>query len=123
MTRLRLLHLIRVAAVAAAMIAASGLSDAQAQWHGGGGGWHGGGGGGWHGGGGWGWRGGGWGWGGGWGYGFALPPLYYAPPPYYYPPPYYPPPYYPPPGYIRPRVTMRRNMDPMVTEATDPSST
>lgn len=100
MNRLHLLHFIRAATVAGAMIATAGLPNAHAAWHGGGGGWHGGGGGGWgwHGGGGWGgWHGGGCcGW--GWGFGFAFPPIYVAPPAYYYPPAYYapPPPYYPP---------------------------
>jgi hypothetical protein len=107
MIRSDLYRLSRIAAVVFGLTAVVHLSDAQAQWrgggHGGGWGWHGGGGWGWHGGGGWGWRGGGWGWGGGWccsfAFGFYAPPAYYAPPPYYY---YPPPAYYPPPGYYAP---------------------
>jgi hypothetical protein len=98
MIRSNLYRLSRIAAVAFGLMAVVHISDAQAQWRGGGhgGGW------GWHGGG-WGWRGGGWGWGGGWccgfAFGFYAPPVYYAPPPYYY---YPPPAYYPPPGYYAP---------------------
>jgi hypothetical protein len=99
-----------VAAVVFAGLLAVAAPAANADWHGGGGGWHGGGGwngGGWHGGGGggWGWHGGGgWGWHGGswaccWRNGIFIgvaPPVYAPPPAYYYPPPaYYPPPYYP----------------------------
>src|SRR5271154_6840713 len=64
----------RIAVAALAITVALPMAGAQAQWHGGGGGWHGGGGWGWRGGGGWGW--------GGPSFLFTVPPFYYAPPPY-----------------------------------------
>jgi hypothetical protein len=98
--------LLRPTSQAAALVATVALfvvsnPAARADWHGGGGGWHGGG---WHRGGGWGWHGGRWSccWRGGVFVGIA-PPVYVAPPLIYAPPVYYPPPpvyYYPAPyGY------------------------
>jgi len=90
------LRKVPVAAVVFAGLLAVAAPAANADWHGGGGGWHGGG---WHGGGGWGWHGGGCCWRNGVFIGIA-PPVYAPPPAYYYPPPaYYPPPYYPQPYY------------------------